>query len=361
MNKNYSLLASNIKQRLNPENLYEAVDRTRILNKALRSEALGSLSYDDVDEFVYQSMKSVGQEYTDKTIQAGSMVKQHLKTGLIDVDYEYQGSVMTNTHIKGYSDIDLVCISSKFYTYTRMQVQNYLQDYSLRSKLNETAIKRLEAENTGSSYAGNSIEDLKKIRLDSEAILLRQYDKCSITHPKAIKITNQNLRRDVDIVTAGWYDDVRAIINGKGNYRGIALYNKATNSQENPDYPFTCIQLINDRGTYTGQRLKKMIRFLKNVRSFSDRNIDLSSFIINAICYNISTVAYLNATENTLVDILHAELHKICTDRSYADDIVSVDGREYIYRYNTQAWNETHKLYQEVAQICVDLRNAVTV
>jgi hypothetical protein len=306
-------------------------------------------------------MKSVGQEYTDKTIQAGSMVKQHLKTGLTDVDYEYQGSVMTNTHIKGYSDIDLVCISSKFYTYTRLQVQNYLQDYSLRSNLSEAAIRRLEAENTGSSYAGNGIEDLKKIRLDSEAILSRQYDKCNTTHPKAIKITNQNLRRDVDIVTAGWYDDVQAIINGKGTYRGIALYNKATNTQERPDYPFTCIQLINDRGTYTGQRLKKMIRFLKNVRSISDKNIDLSSFIINAICYNISTGTYLNASENTLVDILHAELHKICNSRTYADSIVSVDGREYIYKNNTQAWSETHKLYQEINQICVDLHNVVAV
>lgn len=355
MNKNYNLLASTIKSRLNPDGLYESIDDTRIFNKALRGDTIGSISYDDVDEFVHQAMKSVGKDYTDVTLQAGSMVKQHLQGGLSNVEYRYQGSVMTNTHIRGYSDIDLICISTRFYSYASGQVQEYLSDQTLRSQLSENSIKKLIQETNVSQYTGDSINDLRLIRIQSESILASKYSICNTDHPKAIKIKNQNLKREVDIVTAAWHDDISSIIRDKGENRGVALFNKATNSQEQPDYPFTCIQLLNQRGTNTDQRLKKMIRFLKNLRSFSDQNIDLSSFVINSLCYNIAVNKYEMSTETELVAVLYKELGLISNSRDYANTIVSVDGREWIYKYNTKNWIETQKLYKEIAQIATDL------
>jgi len=361
MKQSYNSLVSTIKSQRNPEGLNEGVD-FRILNKALSdTRGIGSLSYDDVDEFIHQAMKSVGDQYTYKTLQAGSMVKQYLQEGLSDVTYRYQGSVMTNTHIKGYSDIDLVCICDKFYSYATRQINEYLSDTTLLSRLNETSVRKLQDQLAGSQYTGNYLEDLRFIRSSSEDILTGKYDICKIDHPKAIKLTNKNLRRDVDVVTACWYDDVSSVINDKGNYRGIELYNKATNSTESPDYPFISIDRINERGKLTAQRLKKMIRFLKTVRSSSDLEIDLSSFAINAICYNISVNKYSSAGEKELVEVLMLELFKICNSREYADTIVSVDGREWIYKNNTQRWNETHKLYKEVVQINVDLKQAATI
>ena len=69
-------------------------------------------------------------------------------------------------------------------------------------------------------------------------------------------------------------------------YRGVAIYNKKTNSTEPSSCPFLAIENINNRSAVTNGRLKQMIRFLKNVRSDSDVKIELTSFEINAICYS---------------------------------------------------------------------------
>ena len=61
----------------------------------------------------------------------------------------------------------------------------------------------------------DSLEDLKKIRYDSENVLKNIYDICDITKPKAIKIENKALVREVDIVIAKWYKDADSVLNDK--------------------------------------------------------------------------------------------------------------------------------------------------
>ena len=71
----------------------------------------------------------------------------------------------------------------------------------------------------------------------------------------------------MDIVIANWYDNVTAVLRDKdSDFRGIQVYNKELNSKGDPDYPFLSIKRINDRSSKTNGRLKKMIRFLKNIK-----------------------------------------------------------------------------------------------
>ncbi|WP_462251203.1 nucleotidyltransferase domain-containing protein [Ekhidna sp.] len=263
---------------------------------------------------------------------------------------------MTNTHIKGHSDIDLLTITSKFYSYARRRVEEIINSPTERNKFNEGHVRKLINESQGSDYLGNSLQDLRSLRIDSEEVLKGVYDICDVTHPKSIKITNKNLNRDVDVVVANWYDDVKSIIYGKGNYRGIQIYNKDKHEKGDPDYPFLSISRINHRGTETNGRLKKMIRFLKNVKADSEIEIDLSSFDINAICYNINPNDYRNLSFFELVFVLSRELHKISSDSSYSDEVVSVDGREYIFRYNQPKLNNLRKLLNEVDALNLDLK-----
>lgn len=102
MPKNYSQLAATIRSRQNPEN--------HILSKAY-SDELATISYSDVLVYVRTAMKGVDVEYTKRSKDAGERVKDHLSKELTQVTFKYQGSVMTNTHIKSYSDIDLLTIS----------------------------------------------------------------------------------------------------------------------------------------------------------------------------------------------------------------------------------------------------------
>ncbi len=346
MRKNYTQLTRNIQGRLNPEGL--------ILEKAFRDE-LGSISYSDALVFVRSAMKGVEPEYTSKSKEAGEKVKEHLKAVLSNVEYKYQGSVMTDTHIKGYSDIDLLTISNKFYSWDSSQVKHILENYDQRQRFREDSIRKLEYENNASSYTGDTLDDLRGIRLTSESKMQEVYLDCDISKPKAIKITNRNLKRDVDIVTANWYDDVMSIINNKGEYRGIQVYNKHNNEKGHANFPFLSIARINDRGSYTNGRLKKMIRFLKHCKAESLYQIELSSFDINAVCYDIDPETYKSLPFYTLVSILYAQLKKICNDDTYADNIVSVDGREYIFRYDSNKKANLKQLLSEVESIYMDL------
>jgi hypothetical protein len=345
MAKNYRLLTESIRARINPDNV--------AIQKAY-SDELSTLSYSDVLTYIRVAMKSVEPEYTQKSKEAGEKVKEHLSKQLINVVYKYQGSVMTNTHIKGYSDIDLLTICDKFYTHDLNSIKELLNTNDKRAKYSQSSIEKLEREVNITSYSGNSLDDLKNLRLDSEKILSSVYSVCDIKNPKAIKITNLSLKRDVDIATANWYDDVTSVINDKGDYRGIQIYNKEKNQKEKADYPFLSINRINERSSSTNGRLKKMIRFLKNTKANSDHDIDLSSFDINAICYDIDPVKYQNLTIFQLVPLLYLQLKSICTSQEHSDSIISVDGREYIFRGNTAKLNNVKSLLGEVEGIYLD-------
>ena len=122
-----------------------------------------------------------------------------------------------------------------------------------------------------------------------------------------------------------------------------------------PDFPFLSIKRINDRSSETGGRLKKMIRFLKNVRTDSDKVIDLTSFEINAICYDIPVSYYQDAYYLDLVRILWLKLYRLCTNQSKADNLVSVDGTEYVFRDKPERLEQLKKLRNEVFTIYNEL------
>ena len=344
MAKSYRQLTESIRTRINPENI--------TLQKSF-SDELSTLSYSDVLTFIRFAMKGVEPEYTKKSRDAGERVKEHLLKELKDVSFKYQGSVMTDTHIKGHSDIDLLTICEKFYQPDNYNIKKLLENSEQRVKF-FSSLSKLEKEVTGSTYQGNALEDLRKIRIDSEIILKDVYSNCDILKPKSIRIKNLSLNREVDIVIANWFDDIKSVINDKGDYRGIQVYNKDTNSRGEADYPFLSIKRINERSSLTNGRLKKMIRFLKNVKAISDHEIDLSSFDINAICYDIHPSKYQNLAFFELVPLLHVQIKSICTSQEHSDRLVSVDGREYIFRGNSTKLNNLKNLLGEVEGVYAD-------
>ena len=116
--KNYSALFENLQNRSNPEKLQEITTKFFSDNPDVK--------YNDVLKYITLAMNGVSPEYTNKSREAGEKVKLHLQDILLDVEYQYQGSVMTNTHIKGYSDIDLLVISNKFHTIDKQKITEFL-------------------------------------------------------------------------------------------------------------------------------------------------------------------------------------------------------------------------------------------
>ena len=135
------------------------------------------------------------------------------------------------------------------------------------------------------------------------------------------------------------------------------MYDKNKNQKSPVDYPFLSILRINERGSDTNDRLKKMIRFLKNLKANSNQKIELSSFDINAICYDIEVSKYKYLSYVELVNVIYTQLHSIYSDKNHSDRIISVDGNEYIFKYNPNKLDNLKKLLNEVQLILFDLRS----
>ena len=346
---NYKSLIAKLEQRANPD--------ARAYSEEAR-EKIASVSYSDALVYVRQAMMAVDAEYTSRTKEAGDKVKNHLSNGLVDVGYRFQGSVMTNTHIRGYSDIDLLAISDRSYSRDFSRINQIVETPSEREKYRTASVERLVEELSRGTYSGNSLDDLRKIRLDSETILSGIYNICDTTKAKAIRLTNQDLNREVEVVTANWYDSVSSVINGRGSFRGVQVYDKLAHSKCPADYPFLSIERINSKSSSTQGRLKRIIRFMKNCKSDSDQEIPLSSFDINAIAYDIEVEKYSTLPFYDLVPVICGQFHDLVTDAQKADNLTSIDGREYILRGHDEKKNALKILWIEIDAIAKDIARA---
>ncbi|MGC1472392.1 MAG: hypothetical protein WA775_07365 [Psychroserpens sp.] len=354
MAKNYEELVNRVKSRYNPE----AIDETTLLNESLRTE-LKALSGSKVMEYVKRSMQGVEPAYTQNTIVAGDKVKTHLKNNNPKLDYEYQGSVMSNTHIKGYSDIDLVQLCNKFYGHDLRT--EFTEEYR-KSNLTETQRWALLEVIEGSIYTGDADQDLRTMRLEAENVLDAMYNDVDISKDKSIEVNLTNPKRKVDVVTASWYRSVNSSKSGDKTDKGICIYDKNKDVRLPVDYPFLKIKMLNDKDKIVNGRLKKMIRFLKTIKADSDIKIKINSFDISSICYNIDSISYYNKPYYELVYVLQVELGKIIADDFYRNNIKSIDGTEYIFRDKPEKYGQLLMLLNELNTIKKDLvdNNAIT-
>lgn len=353
MSNNYTSLLKSIEARYNPDN-----------NRLVETRTFSDLSGLDKDiaRYVKLSMGEVDEEYTNKTLQAGEAVKNHLQAEQTDVRYEYQGSVMTRTHIRGVSDIDLLTLTEKFHSTEIFKVRNILNNKDSNNYGYWEERKLQTYSDSFTLYEGNSLQDLRLLRKSNEDILQRKYYSCDISKAKSIRIKNSHLNREVDVVTAAWYDTVEYIIHDYDKiYRGVKVYDKQNDTTLSPDYPFLSINRINTKSSETQGRLKKMIRFLKNVKVDSNKDIKLTSFDINAICYDIDATKYMNAYYLQLVPVIFSQLYSICNDNTHAQRIKSVDGMEYIFRDHPEKLDSLRLLLNEVCTILIDLRKEYTI
>lgn len=331
---NYRDIIQKISDRYNP-------DRERLVESRMFSD-LNSWD-NDVVKYVRLAMNEVDSSFTQRVLNAGNAVKNALASRQTNVEYEFQGSVMTQTHIRAASDIDLLTISAKFSNTEIDRVRKELQPPVQCSYSEMASLQRYS--DSFSLYTGNFLQDLKELRAENERILTSQYTYVDITKPKSIKVHPTQYGVDVDVVVAAWFDSFDFVRHGQDKiYRGIGIYNKEKDSRENPSFPFLSIYRINKRSADTQGRLKKMIRFLKNIKEDLGNNINLTSFEINAICYDIPVYKYQNSTYLDLVYILWDKLYDIANNRFTAMQIKSVDGTEFVFVKNPDRYESVGKL-----------------
>lgn len=352
MAKNYANLVENVKRRSNPDLINESV----LFEKSFSDELRGMGTYSDLKvlEYVKRAMQGVEPRYTERTIEAGDKIKQHLKKNNPNLDYKYQGSVMCNTHIRGYSDIDLVQITNSFYSHE--SIEKFSRKYNSDSSLSFLQKVNLMKVINGVPFQGNVNDELRRNRNEAERVLTNMYNNVDITKAKSIEVNPTNPNRIVDVVTASWYESVNSALENDAELKGIQIYDKQKNVRLSVDFPFLKIRLLNEKDKSVNGRLKKMIRFLKTIKADSEYELKgLSSFDISSICYNIPYLTYYDKPYYELVVVLYLEFNKIINDENYRNSIMSIDNTEPIFKGKEEKIRLLRLIFSELSTVYHDL------
>lgn len=245
--------------RLNQRRLDTDIVEAKLLNETYRN-----ISQSDSVKYVIGSMQPIDPEYTKNTYVQGERVRNQLENRLTEIcEYEYQGSVTNDTHIKAKSDIDLLVLIDKFFSLEKPQEPK-------------------------SPYKGNPLQDLLNLRKESENALEQAFPQAIIDKngSKSISIEGGSLTRKIDVVPSNWYHTNKYAETNNDIYRGVKILDKSVPCRL-ANTPFLHNAWIEYKDQQTNGGLRKACRLMKSLK-YDTENIDLSSYDIVSIAFNIS-------------------------------------------------------------------------
>ena len=258
------------------------------------------------------AMARVDPKYTEVTYQQGDRVQSQLKRAFdecgIGCDFEYQGSVTNDTHIKSHSDIDLLAITQRFTVLEHPQKPRV-------------------------PYDGNPAADLKEIRTASSQGLRKAFPAAEVDDKgsKSVAISGGSLSRKIDVVPANWYD-TNAFANSQAKrYRAIQVLDVKT-GQFIKNAPFMHNYLLAQRDQQVAGGLRKVVRLMKSLR-YDSGNVSLSSYDLAAIGYVMPEHQLLTAPgeELALWSRLKSFLDLLAEDDDFRGDMLVPDESRHIF------------------------------
>ncbi|MGE0558098.1 MAG: nucleotidyltransferase [Burkholderiales bacterium] len=280
-----------------------------ITNAKLLNEAYRNLLQSESVRYVVGAMQPIDPEYTRNTYVESERVCNQLRNRLsTKCEYEYQGSVTNDTHIKARSDIDVLLLTDKFHTLEKPQVPS-------------------------SPYKGDPLQDLLDLRAEAIASLESAFPEASIdtSGSKSITIEGGSLRRKIDVVPSNWYNTNKYAETGQKMYRGVQILD-AQNKTRLKNTPFLHNAWIDYKDSKTNGGMRKAARLMKSLK-YDAENIDLSSYDIVSLAFNISDDG-LNHPRGMELSILNA-CHSFCValqnDDQLRESLDVPDGHRKIF------------------------------
>jgi hypothetical protein len=235
------------------------------LKKSMESTGLSENEY-----WVYESMKEVGEQYRTKSYSESKKISNKLREyGMLNVDFDYQGSVTNNTCIRDASDIDLLVITNDF--------------YELEPPLKPSR-----------PYTGDPLQELKEIRKDCINIIRESFNssKLDATKSKCTSVSKGTLQRDIDVVVCNWFYTVQYNNTNEEFQKGIQVLDLSENRRI-INLPFLHNKLLDDKDIWTNGKYKSFVRLIKSVKSDADEDIDISSYEITSLLYHMRNMDIL--------------------------------------------------------------------
>lgn len=314
--------------RLNARRTDDSVVTAKMLNEVYKS-----INQSEAVKYIVGAMQPIDPEYTKNTYAQGERIRKQLEAGLSsECEYEYQGSVTNDTHIKAKSDIDILLITKKYHTLEAPQVATH-------------------------PYKGDPIQDLLDLREESRRCLTNAYPTATVdsSKSKCIRITGGSLTREIDIVPSNWLNTNDYSETKQKIFRGVEILD-SVNKRKLRNTPFLHNAWIEDKDSKTQGGLRKAARLMKSLMYDTD-SIELSSYDIVSIAYNMD-MGQLSIKQGEELKLLQA-CKDFCTlldDNSMIRDSLNVpDNHRKIFAPGhatqkglKQLLGELHKLSEDV-------------
>ena len=285
-------------------------DPTVSVAKSL-SEAIRSIAESDSVKYVLGAMEPIEPEYTRNTYAQGERVRQQLERRLSAAcDYEYQGSVTNDTHIKARSDIDLLTLTQEF--------------YGLEPPQKPT-----------SPYGGDPVEELLALRRDAAKALSSAFPEATVdtSGSKALSISGGSLSRKIDVVPSNWWNSNKYIETGQKTFRGVQILDRDSRTRIK-NTPFLHNALIAIKDSETAGGLRRAARLMKSVKY--DEDVQISSYDVVAIAYNIDQVSLRvdRGLELTILDACLAFCRRVQQDQVLREGLSVPDGHRLVFGHS---------------------------
>lgn len=299
-------------------------DRRVILEKSAVPESYqkrsGGKTY---TQYALGAMQAVEPDYTRISIEEAERVAKQLKTSFdvkqMEVEFRLQGSVPCDIHIRGVSDVDLLIVDRRHFTY------------------DATGIQSAKFSGYG-NFSMSGVEALRQIRTHSTSTLRDKFPQANVdtSGSKAIKISGGSLRRQVDVVPSHWHETSAYQRSADEIDRGIKILDNAR-SEMKLNLPFKHIHEITRQDNADLGGLKKSIRLCKNIKADNDSEgsgIALTSFDIASLMYHADHSALRsgagNGNELTILAETQRHLDALYQNRSRAAELWVPDGTRKI-------------------------------
>lgn len=221
------------------------------------------------------AMQEVGKQYTDKGIEEAGRVQARINDGLakegLHCTFKLQGSVPGNIHIRGASDVDFLVLDPRFIKYDASGPgarQGYYRE----------------------PYLGSPLATLQSLRASIEQIIINAYPAATVdcSGGKAIQVSGGSLDRDIDVVTASWFDTPEYQSTRNEDFRGVDILDKKVPALIR-NAPFLHLLRLKERDAETWGGLKKAIRLCKTLKADAANegtHIDINSYDIASALWN---------------------------------------------------------------------------
>lgn len=281
--------------------------------------------------YLVESMQPIDSQFTENTFKEGIRVRDQLANNLPSKylpEFDFQGSVTNDTHIRIHSDIDLLALNGCF--------------VSLDSG----------APNSN-PYGGNDMEELKSMRSDAARLLKSNFPAVTVDDSpgKSISLEGGSLNRKIDVVIGNWWNTELWNQYKVKMARGVRILDtKVPTLIRNK--PFWHNYEIDTKDKKT-KGLRKVIRLLKTLKYDADPELKISSYDIAAIAWNMSepalTVqpdAYLPLASNA-----RNELKRFIDNDALRNGLKAPNGTRTVFGVDGATIESLRQLHTELASL----------